>query len=273
MKDQFDLSERIAVITGGNGLLGTEYAETLLNAGAKVAILDIGNGLNEPLKKLSTETGSVKFFQADVTDKESLTAAAGRIEKGMGVPHILINCAAVDFDPGADASENRSFADYSQKSWNKVLEVNLTGTMLACQVFGEAMAVAGRGSIINLSSIYGLVAPDQRMYEYLKEKTGTPFIKPIAYSATKAAIIGITKWLATYYAPRGVRVNALAPGGVFNGQDEAFLKKYAERTPMGRMAEKHELNGALLFLASDASSYVTGETISVDGGWTTGELL
>jgi NAD(P)-dependent dehydrogenase (short-subunit alcohol dehydrogenase family) len=269
MKSRFDLSGRVAVVTGGNGLLGTAYAETLRSAGARVVILDIAKKLNERLQNLVKEApDAVALVYGDVTDRESLEKALIEIEKQFGTPDILINNAAIDFDPGADASENRSFAEYSLKSWNKVIEVNLTGTMLACQVFGEAMAAAGRGSIINMSSIYGLVSPDQRLYAYLKEKTGIPFIKPIAYTATKSAIVGITKWLAVYYAPRGVRVNALAPGGVYNKQDDTFVKAYSERTPLGRMGKTEEVTDAMLFLVSDASSYVTGTVLSVDGGWT-----
>src|SRR3989344_5223289 len=210
MQDRFNLHDRVAVVTGGNGLLGTEYIETLVGAGAKVAVVDLTDSLNERLQKLSRD--AVSLVQTDVTKKEELEAALATIEKKFGTPDILINNAAIDFDPGADASENRSFEEYSLKSWNKVIEVNLTGTMLSCQVFGGAMARKGRGSIVNMSSIYGLVSPDQRLYTYLKEKTGVPFIKPISYTATKSAIIGMTRWLAVYYAPK-VRVNALAPGG------------------------------------------------------------
>src|SRR3990167_1074301 len=194
MKDRFNLENRIAVVTGGNGLLGTEYVEALVEAGARVAVLDTASKLNERLqKKALGNDRPVELFTADVTDKKALDEALTRIEKRFGTPDILINNAAIDFDPGADAKENQSFEEYSLQSWNKVIEVNLTGTMLSCQVFGAAMARKGRGSIINMSSIYGLVAPDQRLYKYLKEKNGMPFIKPIAYTATKSAVVGITK--------------------------------------------------------------------------------
>lgn len=262
----FGLRGRVAVVTGGNGQLGTEYAKTLGAAGAKVVIFDIAVKLNPGLRRFS-EGFPVKLVSVDVTDRRALQKALREVERTWGTPHILINNAALDSPPGAHPAENRSFETYSPESWRSVLEVNLTGTFLASQVIGSAMARKKRGSIINISSTYGLVSPNQGIYAYRK-KRGAPFVKPVSYSASKSAILNLTRYLATYWAKRGVRVNTLAPGGVFNNQDPEFLKNYSALVPMGRMARPDEMNGAILFLASDASSYMTGATLVVDGGWT-----
>lgn len=267
MQNKFDITGLTAVVTGGNGLLGTEYVKTLANAGTNVAVFDVCKKLNDELA-LFVKKGTVKLFRVDITKKDDIKNALNDIKEWKGIPQILINNAAMDSPPGANAEENKSFEDYSLESWQKVIDVNLTGTFLCCQVIGGAMARAGKGSIINISSVYGVVSPKQSMYEYRTKETGIPFVKPISYTTTKAGIIGMTKWLATYFANKGVRVNTLAPGGVFNDQDKTFVENYKQNVPMGRMAQKHEYNEAILFLASDASSYTTGSTLVVDGGWT-----
>jgi NAD(P)-dependent dehydrogenase (short-subunit alcohol dehydrogenase family) len=204
---------------------------------------------------------------ADVRRRDALEAALATIRRDVGIPYALINAAAIDSPPDAPASENGPFEDYPVESWNRVMDVNVTGVMLCCQVFGAAMAEAGRGSIVNISSIYGVVSPDQRIYGYRAEG-GTPFVKPVAYSASKSALLNLTRYLATYWAPRGVRVNTLTLAGVFNHQDPRFLEGYCARIPVGRMARPDEYNGAIVFLCSDASDYMTGANLVMDGGWT-----
>lgn len=262
----FNVRDKIAIITGGNGQLGTEYAKTLARAGAKVAVFDVGTSLNPELAALSKEC-TVRLWTVDITKKEQIEKAVAEIEEEWETPTVLINNAALDAPPGAKPEENRSFEDYSLRSWQAAVDVNLTGTFLCSQVVGARMAEKGNGSIINISSTYGVVSPNQNIYAYRAEK-GTPFVKPVSYSATKSAILNFTRYLSTYWAKKGVRVNTLVPGGVFNNQDETFVKNYTALTPMGRMARRDEYNGAVLFLASDASSYMTGAMLMVDGGWT-----
>lgn len=266
LEKYFNFKDKVAVITGGNGQLGTQYSESLARAGARVIIFDVAQGLNEHLYDLS-KMFLINYFKVDITKKESVRAALEEIISLWGAPHILINNAALDSPPGAGADENKSFEEYSLESWEAVLKVNLTGTFICCQVIGGAMAREKRGSIINISSTYGVVSPNQNIYKYRTE-LGSPFVKPVSYSATKSGILNLTRYLATYWAKDGVRVNTLVPGGVFNNQDKKFLENYCQLVPMGRMANADEYNGAILFLASDASSYMTGATLKIDGGWT-----
>jgi NAD(P)-dependent dehydrogenase (short-subunit alcohol dehydrogenase family) len=184
-----------------------------------------------------------------------------------GPPHGLINNAALDSPPNSPAEENGPFETYPEDSWDKVMNVNAKGVFLCCQAVGGLMAEAGRGSIINICSIYGLVSPDQRIYRY-RESGGGRFFKPVAYSVSKSSLLNMTRYLATYWAESNVRVNTVTFGGVFNNQDEEFLKGYRARVPLGRMANEDEYNGAIIFLLSDASSYMTGSNMVMDGGWT-----
>jgi NAD(P)-dependent dehydrogenase (short-subunit alcohol dehydrogenase family) len=259
--DAFSVADRVVVITGGSGQLGRQFTSALTARGARVVVLDL-----QPPSDVATGD-RVLFVRADVRQRESLEAALARIAETWEVPHALINNAALDSPPGSPASENGPFEDFPLGSWQRALDVNLTGAFLACQVFGGAMAQAGRGSIINVSSIYGVVSPDQRLYDY-RRTAGDTFFKPVAYSASKSGLLNLTRYLATYWADRSVRVNTLTLGGVFNGQDERFLKGYAARVPLGRMAQAAEYEGPVLFLVSDASSYMTGSNLVVDGGWT-----
>jgi len=267
-KDLFSLKDRVVVVTGGMGQLGQQYAGVLLDYGARVAILDL-----EPRKSRLNDRvaghaeGALLLLRADVTSKGSLEAALREIRHQWGVPHALVNNAALDSSPDAPAQENGPFESYPESSWDAVMNVNVKGVFLCCQTFGAQMAEAGRGSIVNICSIYGLVSPDQRIYTY-RRKEGQGFYKPGAYSASKSALLNLTRYLATYWADRNVRVNTLTLGGVFNYQDKQFLKGYCARVPLGRMAREDEYNGALIFLLSDASSYMTGSNLVIDGGWT-----
>lgn len=263
MTDAFSVENRVVAITGGSGQLGRRFTSALAERGARVAILD----LQPPKDSASRGKDDVLFVEADVTRRDSLEAALSQISGKWEVPHALINNAALDSPPGSPAAENGPFEDFPLESWTRALEVNLTGAFLACQVFGGAMAEAGRGSIINVSSIYGVISPDQRIYEY-RRTGGDAFFKPAAYSASKSGLLNLTRYLATYWAPRGVRVNTLTLGGVFNDQDPRFLKGYCARVPLGRMADEREYEGPVLFLCSEASSYMTGSNLVVDGGWT-----
>jgi NAD(P)-dependent dehydrogenase (short-subunit alcohol dehydrogenase family) len=271
VQELFDLKDHVAIITGGCGLLGKEFSRTLAEAGAAVVIADINHQAAEETAGLLRQNN----FQAvaartDVTDPDSTHAMVETALQNFGRLDILVNSAALDpkFDPEAAARgiPAGSFEDFPLDQWRQAIDVNLTGMFLCCQAAVKPMLTQGkRGSIINICSTYGLVAPDQRLYQREGKQTA---YKPIYYSVTKAGVLGLTRYLSAYYAGTAIRVNALTPGGIYNQHDEIFLKAYAARTVMGRMAEKHEMNGALLFLASDASTYMTGSNLVVDGGWT-----
>lgn len=266
LPELFNLTGRVAIVTGGAGLLGAEFCRTLAEAGAAVVVAD----LNEPAAAQVADTinrsgGKALSVAVDVTDPQSV---AGMVEAALHTYNrldILVNSAALDpkFDP-AHGGHSNAFEDYSLEQWNQALAVNLTGPFLCCQAAGRVMLAHGGGVMINLSSIYGITAPDQRLYQ----KSGEPpSYKPAYYPVTKTGILGLTSYLAAYYAGKNIRVNAISPGGVFNGHNEDFVKAYSAKTILGRMAHKDDMNGALLFLASDASAYMTGANIVVDGGW------
>lgn len=262
------MTDRVVVITGGLGQLGRQFTLALLGAGARVAIFDaaVDRGTDGEFG-VWKENDQLMVLRVNVTEKGSIETGLGQVEGEWGVPHGLINNAALDSPPNAPAEENGPFEHYPEGSWDQIMEVNLKGVFLCCQVIGGRIALAGRGSIINIGSIYGIVSPDQRIYEY-RRKTGASFFKPVAYSASKSAVLNLSRYLATYWADRNVRVNTLTLGGVFNQQDQKFLQAYCARVPLGRMAREDEYNGAIFFLLSDASSYMTGSNLIVDGGWT-----
>jgi len=208
----------------------------------------------------------VRAFRVDVTDRASIERAFAELVGEWGAPHVLINNAALDSPPDAPAEEVGPFEEYPEASFDAVMDVNVKGTFLCCQVVGAAMAREGRGSIVNVSSVYGLLSPVQELYSF-RRRRGETFVKPVAYSVSKSAVLNLTRYLATYWATSGVRVNTLTLAGVWNDQEQAFLDAWAERSPMGRMLEAREALGAVVFLASDASSYVTGSNVVVDGGW------
>lgn len=267
MKDNlFDVSHDIVLITGVSGQLGAEYAQAFLARGAKVVGLDVGQSARSEAL-IAEHTANYQVVSADVTNKASLQSALVQAETKFGIPTVLINNAAIDSPPSAPPEENGPFEDYPEASWDKVIDVNLKGVYLCCQVFGAAMAKANKGSIINVASTYGVVSPDQNLYEY-RRKRGEVFYKPVAYSASKSGIINLTRYLAVYWAKQNVRVNSLTIAGVFNNQEQAFLDSYCGRIPVGRMANVDEYNGSILFLASEASRYMTGHNLVVDGGWT-----
>jgi NAD(P)-dependent dehydrogenase (short-subunit alcohol dehydrogenase family) len=272
---KFDLTGRVAIVTGGPGLLGMEFCRTLAEAGAAVVIADINaDGVNALATKLIQSGYHCLGVATDVTQLESVQNLVDETLKTFGRLDILVNSAALDpkFDPQALAKMAKqravsgAFEDYPLDSWEAALNVNLTGLFLCCQAAVKPMLAHGKkGSIINICSTYGLVGPDQRIYQREGKQSS---YKPVYYSVTKAGVLGLTHYLSAYYAGTDIRVNALTPGGIYNNHDEVFLKAYTARTVMGRMANKDEMNGALLFLASDASSYMTGSNLVVDGGWT-----
>jgi NAD(P)-dependent dehydrogenase (short-subunit alcohol dehydrogenase family) len=253
----FDLEGRVAVVTGGLGHLGSMYAEGLAERGMRVAVFDVATG---------EAPQGTRVFAVDVTDRASIETALGEVEAEWGTPHVLVNNAALDSPPDAPAEEVGPFETYPEASFDAVLDVDLKGAFLCCQVVGGAMAREGRGSIVNVSSIYGLLSPVQDLYAFRRER-GETFVKPVAYSVSKSAILNLTRYLATYWAKAGVRVNTLTLAGVWNDQPQEFLEAYEARVPLGRMLEAREALGAVVFLASDASSYVTGANVVVDGGW------
>lgn len=255
---EFDLEGEIVVLTGGAGIVGSRIAAALVRHGARVALLD--RDLARAAEVAAVHGDRVRAYLADVADRESLEQSARHIGREIGPVSVLVNAAATKTAHFFDPVER-----FPVEDWNTVMRVNCTGAMLASQVFGTQMAARGRGSIINILSIYGMVAPDPRVYEGSLYE-GHPINTPAVYSASKAALWGLTRYLATYWARAGVRVNAVTPGGVFSGQNDTFVLRYSMRVPMGRMARADELGGAVVFLASRASSYVTGQNIVVDGG-------
>jgi 2-deoxy-D-gluconate 3-dehydrogenase len=270
----FDLTGRVAIVTGGAGLLGAEFCRTLAMAGSSVVIADINmeaaSALAASINSSGGQPGSNEralAIQTDVTTAESVQAMTRETLEHFGQLDILVNSAVLDpkFDPEHGGHTN-AFEDYPLEAWNQALTVNLTAMFLCCQAAVVPMLAQGNGVIINLSSIYGLTGPDQRLYQREGETTQ---YKPVYYPVTKAGVIGLTRYLATYYAGKNIRVNTLSPGGVYNGHDDEFVKAYSARAVLGRMAYKDDMNGALLLLASDASAYMTGANLVVDGGWST----
>ena len=253
----FDLSGRVAVVTGGMGQLGRVYATGLAERGMRVASFDVATG---------TAPEGIRAYEVDITDRAAIEQATREIEGEWGVPHVLINNAGLDSPPDAPVEEVGPFESYPEAAFDAVMDVNVKGTLLCCQVIGGAMARASRGSIINVSSVYGLLSPVQDLYAFRREQ-GETFVKPVSYSVSKSAILNLTRYLATYWAKAGVRVNTLTLAGVENDQPAEFLEAYSARVPMGRMLDAGEALGAAVFLASDASSYVTGANVVVDGGW------
>jgi 2-deoxy-D-gluconate 3-dehydrogenase len=271
IQEKFDLTGRVAVVTGGAGLLGAEFCRTLAEAGASVAVVDLNASASQETADSLTKNGyRAVAASTDITRPDSVQAMVDRVLSAFGRLDILVNSAALDpkFDPDAmkKGIAPGAFEDYPLDQWNAALNVNLTGMFLVTQACVKPMlAQKKKGSIVNICSTYGLNGPDQRIYIRDGERVA---FKPVYYTVTKAGVLGFTKYLAAYYAGTDIRVNALTPGGVFNNHEEYFVKNYSAKTILGRMANRDEMNGALLFLASDASSYMTGNNVVVDGGWT-----
>jgi NAD(P)-dependent dehydrogenase (short-subunit alcohol dehydrogenase family) len=266
---RFSLEGKVAVVTGGLGLLGRQHALALAEAGANVAVADLDRQAADQFAGELTRRfgGRACGCHTDITDAGAVAALCDDAQRALGPIDILVNNAAIDdkFSSGAH-DETAAFERYPLERWKAMLETNVTGTFLCCQIIGRGMADRAAGSIINIASTYGVVAPDQALY---RNADGTqPFFKGPAYPTTKGAVIALTRFLAAYWGNRGVRVNALSPGGVDTGQDPGFVARYCARTPLGRMATPTDYQGALVFLASDASSYMTGANLVVDGGWT-----
>jgi NAD(P)-dependent dehydrogenase (short-subunit alcohol dehydrogenase family) len=261
----FDLTGKTALITGACGLLGRRFAEGFAEFGADLALVDLDEAAAGTLAGELARRHQVKAvgIACDVADPDAVKRMAERVDRTLGDTQILMNNAATK---GADM--DAFFAPmetFDLKTWREIMAVNLDGMFLVAQAIGGRMAERGGGSIIQTASIYGLLAPDPRIYEG-SEYNGRAINTPAVYTASKAGVIGLTRHLATHWAPRGVRVNTLTPGGVASGQNSEFNRRYAARIPLGRMAEAHDMVGAAVFLASDASRYVTGQNIAVDGG-------
>ena len=261
----FSLANKVVVVTGGAGLLGQVFCQALVDVGAHVAIVDLDLASAETVAKRINKSDAQRVIAvgSDITSPESVTQMVTNVVKQLGRIDVLVNNAASK-GSSLDAFFE-SFEDYSLKTWREVMSVNIDGLFLVAQAVGKQMKKQGSGSIIQTSSIYGVVAPDQRIYEG-SEYNGRPINTPAVYSASKSAVNGLTNYLATYWASSKIRVNSLTPGGIASGQNSEFNKKYSNRVPLGRMGEANELVGALIYLASDASSYVTGQNLIVDGG-------
>lgn len=267
MQELFSLKGRVAVVTGATGLLGRQHCLALAQAGASVVVTDLS--IVECQRFLDAmPKGNHLAVDMDVVSTDSLMLVKEVILEKYGQIDILVNNAAMNdkFEDPALAAEQSMFEHFPLEMWQRSVDVNQTGLFLASQVLGTPMAERGKGSIINVASTYGMVGPDQ--YIYLKPDGKRPFFKTPSYPATKGAVLNFTRYLAAYWGRHGVRVNSLSPGGVRNGQEEWFVKNYSQKTALARMAEPTDYQGAIVFLASDASTYMTGANLVVDGGWT-----
>ena len=264
----FDVKNRNIVITGSSGLLGAQYANTLSAAGANVILVDLESKKNKKLENsLVKKYGNkARSYTSDISNLQEIKKLSKNVLRDFKRIDGLINNAAFTSKGAKEESDNPygSFENFPMKIWQKSIDINLTGVFFCSQAFGKIMVKQGKGVIVNIASNYGLVGADQRIYG----KSGLNL--PISYAATKGAVVNMTRYLAAYWNGKGIRVNTLSPGGVLDTtyQDKKFIKKYSERTILGRMAKKDEYNGAILFLISDASSYMTGANLIVDGGWT-----
>ena len=259
----FNLNNQTILITGASGFLGLQYSKFLCEQGAKVYAIDLNE--NKKITNLKNKYKNFKFYKCDITSEKDLKIMSNELFK-KNVPTVLINNAALDFSPDDNNDFIKPFEKYSNKAWNKAMDVNVNGVYLCCKIIGSKMANKKRGSIINISSIYGIISPDPKIYVNKIKKNN--FVKPIPYSVSKSAIINLTRYLAVYWAKKNVRVNNLILGGMQNKQNKTFIKNYSERVPIGRMAKINEYNGPILFLSSELSNYMTGANLIIDGGWT-----
>jgi NAD(P)-dependent dehydrogenase (short-subunit alcohol dehydrogenase family) len=258
----FDLEGRVAIVTGGAGLLASEHAIALHSQGAKVVLADFNEEkCRQAVDALAKDGVDATAKFCDVTKKESWEKLLDEVVTEFGKVDILVNNAGFT-NQSKSANFDASFENFPIEDWNAIMNVNLTGTFLGCQAVGKHMLQNARGSIINIASLYGVVSPNHKIYP------GTGISQPVAYSVSKHGVVALTKYLATLWAEKGVRVNALTPGGIFNGHQGLFLERFKQLNPIGRMSDKTELRGGIVFLASDASSHVVGHNLIIDGGWT-----
>ena len=270
-KFRFDLSNKLALITGAAGLLGYEHASALLECNADIVLTDINlKGLEQIKNKLDNIFPSKKIFtfNMDVTNLDSIRMVSNNLKKEGLILDILINNAAID--PKVKKSsllENTRLESFPKADWDLQLAVGLTGAFQCCQIFGSIMADSGKGGVIlNIASDLSIISPDQRIYEKKGLEKNLQPVKPVTYSVIKAALVGLTKYVATYWKDNNIRCNALSPGGVFNEQPEEFLEKITKLIPLGRMANKDEYRAAVQFMCSDGSSYMNGHNLVMDGG-------
>ncbi len=266
----FRLDGQVAIVTGGLGRLGTQYARALTCAGASVALFDIVSGPNPALQSLVADGAPVSTHRVHATNRADVDAAIAAVAARFGTPTILVNNAGLGSSPADAALETGRFERYPESAWDAMLDSHLKSAFIVSQSFIAQFrdAKAAAGSIINVSSTYGVVSPDQAVYDD-RRRGGAEYYKPIGYSVAKSGILNFTRWLAEYCAPFNLRVNTLVPGGVKEAAHAPeFVAEYVKRTPLGRMAQDDDYNGAIVFLASRASAYMTGATLVVDGGWT-----
>lgn len=259
----FNLNGRVAIVTGGAGLLASEHAKALAAHGAEVILADLNlEKCESAVEQLQSEGFyRVSALKCDVTSKEAWEKLKDDVLEKFEKIDILINNAGFT-NQSKSANFDADFEDFPLEDWNAIMNVNVTGAFLGCQVIGKHMLKRKKGSIINIASLYGVVSPNHKMYP------GTGIKQPVGYSVSKHGVVALTKYVATLWAEDGVKVNALTPGGVFNGHEDPFLERFKQLNPIGRMSRKDELQGAVIFLASDASSHVIGHNLIVDGGWT-----
>ncbi len=284
MENYLDLSNKTAIITGGSGILGRTYCGALLKSGTKVIILDkkinekkLKNQLKDEMSLEDDFLKNLQMLVCDITNPKKVEQVFKKIKPSLKELEILVNNASLVKQVGNENLEDayKPFLKMIPKDWEEYFSVDLTGTLLITQKAIPFMIKHGKGSIINISSTYGVLSPDQRLYDYFnksltikQKKIGVKIEKPIGYSISKSGILNLTRFLATKFAENGIRVNTLTLGGVYQNNPKQFVNAYSKRTPLGRMAKKNEYIGPLLFLASDMSSYMTGSNLIVDGGWT-----
>jgi NAD(P)-dependent dehydrogenase (short-subunit alcohol dehydrogenase family) len=263
LKELFDLKEKVIVLTGAAGLLGREYADILSEAGADVVLVDIKDTMDQEVELKHKYNTNPTSLMLDVSKEEDVKTMVGFLVIKYGKIDVLINNA---IHPHTKEKKIVSLEETTIENWKNYIDVNLNGVFICCKIIGTLMEKQGFGNIINISSLYGIVGVDQRIYE------GMTFNSPLSYAATKGAVITMSKWLASYWREKNIRVNVLSPGGVKSSKtynlSEKFIENYSYRTILGRMADEYDYRGAILFLCSDASEYMTGSNLIIDGGWT-----